>query len=60
MKAVKYTVTVTVEALSMDSVPGLIMEAAKLMAAAETPRGVIVKDDGDSLAWKTEAEDVEF
>jgi plastocyanin len=59
MKATKFTVTVTAEVLSMDSVHALLMEAnANIMH--EFPNGSVTADDGDTVAWVTSKKEVEF
>lgn len=54
MKAEKITLTMTIKAevLSFASLGGLIMDAYGLITH-ETPEGSIIKDDGDSIEWKT-------
>lgn len=59
MKALKYTMTITVEVLAIESIPALIREAA-MAIGNETPHGHIEKTDGDSIVWDTAAEDVDF
>ena len=59
MKALKYTMTITVEVLAVESIPALLSEAAAAIAN-ETPRGHVEKADGDSIFWDTVAEDVDF
>jgi len=60
MEGTKYTVTVTVEALSLDSVPNLALEAIAEFERRETVSGKIVKNDGDQVEWKTKTKKVAF
>jgi len=59
MKATKFTVTVTVEVLSMDCIHALLMEAnANIMN--EFTNGSVTADDGDTVTWVTHKKEVEF
>lgn len=60
MNATKYTVKITVEALSRDSVPKLVEEALIKLHLEETKEGSLFKDDGDIVYWTTEEERVKF
>ena len=59
MKTEKVTMTILVEVLSVDVVPGLVHEALDIMRR-ETPEGQIIKDDGDMVTWCTDKKRVEF
>ena len=59
MKATKYTVTLTIEVLSMDSVASIAMNAISQINHEHTG-GSISCDDGDFAEWKTEQKSVEF
>ena len=59
MKAIKYTVTITVEVLSMDSVPSLL-EKTSFEISDEYSEGNLTAEDGDSVHWVTKQEPVEF
>lgn len=50
MKATKYLVTVQVEVLSLDAVPGLL-NAAREQMEHEFTEGKLEADDGDTVAW---------
>jgi hypothetical protein len=59
MEATKYTVTVTIECLSMDSVPALLRQVIEGVDT-EAPTGAIFHDDGDQVEWITGKEEVDF
>ncbi len=59
MKANKVTVTITMEALSIDCLRGLLSEVAD-QVGKEFESGELVADDGDVIRWKTERTAVEF
>jgi hypothetical protein len=59
MKAVKYTVKMEIEVLSIDSVAGIAQEAI-LKIDSEFPNGQLTADDGDSVKWEVKQEPVEF
>jgi len=52
MIAEKVTVTITVETLSVDSVPAMLLEVAEHIRK-EFVTGVITADDGDTATWNT-------
>lgn len=60
MKANKVVVTITVECLHIDAVRGIVSEAAEIIHSGSTPHGNLVKDDGDTVTWKTDITPVEF
>ena len=59
MKATKFTVTITMEALSMDTIRALAADAI-LRIEEENHNGKLVASDGDSVEWETIANDVDF
>lgn len=59
MKANKVVVTITVEALSIDAVPGLVSQAVEQIQREMVP-GELEADDGDAVLWKTSITPVEF
>lgn len=59
MQANKFTVTVTMEVLSLDVAPALIMEVAKIMTD-DNRTGSLLKEDGDCIKWATKSERVDF
>jgi len=59
MKAQKVTLTVKVEALHIDSTPALLAEVANRIRG-EFPHGQLTSEDGDTVTWSTETENVEF
>lgn len=59
MKAQKVTVTITVEALSVDCLRGLV-ESAVNQVESEFENGELQADDGDAVRWKVERKTVEF
>jgi hypothetical protein len=59
MKATKYTATIEIEVLSIDSIAGIAHDAiAKI--DSEFPKGQLTADDGDSVKWEIKQEQVEF
>jgi len=60
MQATKYSVNINVEALSLDSVPALVMEAVDQMDTNESMAGTVIKDDGDTVDWTVRKKEVEF
>jgi hypothetical protein len=59
MQATKFTVTVEVEVLSLDVVPGLLDEVAEIIRR-ENRSGSLLKEDGDCVKWGTKGERVDF
>ncbi len=59
MQAKKISVCVTVEALSIDSVPALLVEVAEHLGD-ESVNGTINKADGDMVTWNKSEVDVIF
>lgn len=59
MHATKYTVTVVINVLSMDSVSALLEEVQDGIYS-ETTDGSIHKSDGDEVKWTTESNKVKF
>ena len=59
MQANKFTVTVEIEVLSLDVVPGLLEEVANTMAN-ENRTGSLLKEDGDCAKWGTKSKRVDF
>lgn len=59
MKANKVRVTIIVEALSIDAVPGLISQAVEQIER-EMTSGNLAADDGDVVDWGTVITPVEF
>lgn len=59
MKADKVTVTIVVEALSIDCMPGLVDKAVDQIRE-EFENGMLVASDGDQVTWSTKRESVEF
>ena len=59
MQANKIMVTIEIDVLSNDSVPGLLYEVADLMIA-ENRTGSLLKEDGDCVKWGTKTERVDF
>ena len=59
MQATKFTVTIEIEVLSLDVVPGLLSEAASVMAN-ENRTGSLLKEDGDFVKWGTKSERIDF
>ena len=59
MKAVKSTVSIKVEVLSVDSVPSLLFHMIEQLKA-EYITGELSADDGDSVSWSIVQTEVEF
>ena len=59
MKATKYTVKITAKALSVDSIPGLLMKVAGELRA-ECAKGTLQMDDGDKVKWTTSQKPTEI
>lgn len=62
MKTIKYTVTVQIEVLDMDSVTALLDEAKQLIGVVNNDihNGKLTHNDGDTVQWNTEVKEVEF
>lgn len=59
MQATKFTVTVEIEVLSLDVVPGLLHEVAGIIIN-ENRTGSLLKEDGDFVKWGTKSDRVDF
>jgi hypothetical protein len=59
MKANKVTLNITVEVLSIDSVPALLIELARSIEA-ENIRGRLGKSDGDTVSWNYHEREVKI
>lgn len=59
MKAEKVTVTISVEALSIDSLRGLLSNVIE-QVDRESETGLLRMSDGDEVSWSTKREAVEF
>lgn len=59
MKATKYMVTIELEVLHLDTVPGLVIEVVEIMRN-ENSSGSLIKEDGDQIKWGTKGVPVEF
>jgi hypothetical protein len=59
MKATKYEVKITVDVLSMDSVPAMLYDTANRIKE-EYVEGDLSADDGDKVRWETKSSQVEF
>jgi len=59
MKANKVTVTIRVEALSIDTLAGLLAEVINRVND-EYETGKLTADDGDTIEWETKRKEVEF
>lgn len=59
MRANKVTVTIVVEALSIDCIGGLVAQAVE-QVEREMTYGELVADDGDTVRWETKTEPVRF
>jgi len=57
MRANKITLSVTVEVLSIDSVPALLNLAADQLRR-EVAHGNLVMEDGDTIFWQSESKPV--
>lgn len=60
VKARKVTLTVKVEVLDIDSAYTLLMEVLSNIRENECENGMLQKDDGDRVEWKTTRKNVEF
>ena len=62
MNATKFTVYITVDVLSLDSVPALVGEVAneQLSPRAGSEEGRLRKADGDEISWRVKKEEVDF
>jgi hypothetical protein len=62
MKAIKRTLKIEIEVLSVDSIPALIqeMQACFCGHGQEYLSGKLVSDDGDCIAWEIDQDSVEF
>jgi hypothetical protein len=59
MKANKVTVKIKVEALSVDSIPGLL-GAVEEQLKKEVTAGRLCMDDGDRVSWSIKTKGVQF
>ena len=59
MQADKFTITIEIEVLSMDSVPALMAEITPIIQN-ENRTGSLLKEDGDYIKWGTKSERVDF
>lgn len=59
MQATKFKMVVEVEVLSLDTVPGLLVEIASIIRN-ENRAGSILKEDGDFCKWGASSERVDF
>ena len=59
MKATKITMTVTIEVLHIDIIPGLLQEVCQEILADNT-QGELAKSDGDLISWSTKTKNVVF
>jgi len=59
MQAIKYKVTIVVEVLSLETVPGLLSELSSELQSYNVS-GILRKDDGDAIRWDTDNERVSF
>ena len=59
MKATKRTLTVTIEALSVDCFPSLLIDLTEELSK-ERLSGRLVHDDGDTIIWNTKQQEVQF
>lgn len=59
MKAQKVTLKIKLEALSIDTVQGMLMQLAEHIGD-EAESGRLEMPDGDSIKWKTTRKPVEF
>ena len=59
MEATKYTVTITAQALSIDSIPYLIQSVINSIES-EIRSGMSIFDDGDEVRWETITKRVSF
>ena len=59
MKTTKYTVKITAKALSVDSIPSLLIKVAEELRA-ECANGILQMDDGDKVKWTTRQKPTEI
>jgi hypothetical protein len=59
VKANKVTVTIVMEALSIDCLGGLVARAVEQIER-EYPNGELAAEDGDHIRWSTKTEPVSF
>ena len=59
MSAVKQTLTITVNTLSVYSFPQLVLEVVEQLRG-EITDGQLCTDDGDNIRWETKQKKVEF
>jgi len=59
MQANKFTVIIEVEVLSLEVVPALLNEVARIITD-ENRTGSLLKEDGDMVKWGTKSERVDF
>ena len=59
MKANKITMKITVEVLSIDSIPALLSSLEKYLYA-EIQNGKMVMSDGDAVKWTTSTKKVKI
>jgi len=59
MKAEKVTVTIKVEALSIDALDGLLGNVIE-QVNRESETGLLAMSDGDQVSWSTKRESVKF
>jgi hypothetical protein len=59
MQATKFTVTITIEVLSMDAITNLLLKSCDQIKR-EVPDGQLCFDDGDSIMWNTISTKVAF
>lgn len=59
MKASKVIVKIKIEALSIDTLRGLLMQVIAEVEN-EIENGKLIADDGDSVKWKTTRKKVKF
>ena len=58
MQATKYSLSIEIEALSLDAVVGLLSDVFREMR--DYPQRETTADDGDYLKWNLTKQDVEF
>lgn len=59
MKATKTTLTIRIEVLSTDSIPGMIQDIVS-QVLDEKGSGMFRYRDGDEISWDAVSENVEF
>jgi len=57
MKATKYTVTIKIEVLSLNVIPSITSQAIEQIRS-EFVSGQLQANDGDTITWKTEQQQV--